>query len=108
MRNTPAPFGNCFRIEALNKNIAKENETIRSLRGERYDKNFLLRANLSKIQSLQEDISARSDRINQLDQFAADFAVARKDLAVFLGVLGDVGSMLDEQMENLPGGSRNF
>ena len=62
------------RIEALNKNIAKETEVIKGLRGERYrmgvldwslsllsllfffpryDKNFLLKANVAKISELQ-------------------------------------------------------
>ncbi len=74
-----------YRIEALNKNVAKETELTRQLRGERYiyycysyfskkkekktflkyillyryDKNLLLKENLAKIAELQTDISQR-------------------------------------------------
>ena len=91
------------RIEALGKNIAREEAAVLEFRKERQAKKALLKANLETIERLQGEIAARSEEINQLEQFASDFKGAQKDLGSFDAVLADLEQILVDKMNRLPG-----
>ena len=91
------------RIEALSKNVAKESEIIMTHRRERQKRDKLLAANLVKIQELQKDISQRSEKINNLEQFASDFKNSQKELNSLLGVLKRIKALLEVAGSQLPG-----
>ena len=91
------------RIESLGKNIAREEATVLEFRKERQAKKELLKANLETIEQLQREIAARSEEINQLEQFASDFKGSQKDLGAFDAVLVDFEHILEDKMDRLPG-----
>ena len=91
------------RIESLGKNIAREEATVLEFRKERQSKKELLKANLETIERLQREIAARSEEINQLEQFASDFKGSQKDLGAFDAVLVDFEQILEDKMDRLPG-----
>ncbi len=92
-----------MRIEALTKNVTKEREAARECRLLRYDKNKVLKENLEKIVQLQADISKGSEKINHLEQYAADFNASRKDLMSLRDTLNDITQLLDKCLLELPG-----
>ena len=91
------------RIESLGKNIAREEAAVLEFRKERQAKKALLKANLETIERLQGEIAARSEEINQLEQFASDFKGAQKDLGSFDAVLADLEQILVDKINRLPG-----
>ncbi len=91
------------RIDALSKNIAREEAVLRDHRRARQSKKKALAANLESIDGLQKEIAARSERINQLEQFAGDFKSSQKDLNGLHAILGDYEHILRDKEERLPG-----
>ena len=91
------------RIESLGKNIAREEATVLDFRRERLTKKELLKANLETIERLQREIAARSEEVNQLEQFASDFKGSQKDLGAFDTILADLVHILQDKMDRLPG-----
>ncbi|TRY72347.1 hypothetical protein TCAL_08161 [Tigriopus californicus] len=91
------------RIEILSKNVEKEEVVLDDLRIQKIDKEHEVKDNLKQIAILQKEISARSEKINILEQFSSDFKSTQTELKNLITMLKDGRSVVKGKISTLSG-----
>jgi predicted membrane chloride channel (bestrophin family) len=90
-------------LQVLQKNISREEDIVLDLRKQRLERDHAVEANVARIAAMQAEMTARTERINQLDQFAVDFKAHHKELQTLTGVLLECGRLVRDKDERLTG-----